>query len=134
VDGPPLDPDDWTDEQWQAYLRETEGDDEGDEPSSEREERHRGAETFRRISQSGLGTVMGAGMLGLEQALYGAKEKEKIVAEADDDDPDRDLSSFDSDDPTASVISLAPAAPRGDEVPERQEPSLPPASTTGDEV
>jgi hypothetical protein len=106
VDGPPLDPDDWSAEQWQAYLQATDGgDDDGPAGADDRDD---GASVFRRVKASGLGTVMGAGMLGLEQALYGEREQEKIVAEADDDDPDRELSTFDPDDPTSSVISLAP--------------------------
>jgi hypothetical protein len=129
VDGPPLDPDDWTDEQWQAYLQATEDDEEGSEARSERDDRGRGAETFRRVVQSGFGTVMGAGMLGLEQALYGAKEKDEIVAVADDDDPDRDLSSFDPDDPASSVISLADEPPRAAGPPPAREPTHPPMPT-----
>jgi hypothetical protein len=86
------------------------------------------------VSQSGLGAVMGAGMLGLEQALYGAKEKDQIVAEADDDDPDRDLSSFDPDDPSSSVISLAVEQERDPAPLEAREPTPPRTSTVEDEA
>jgi hypothetical protein len=50
-------------------------------------------------------------MLGLDQALYGERPKEEVVAEAESDDPDRDRSVFDPDDPGASVIALAPDPP-----------------------
>jgi cytosine/adenosine deaminase-related metal-dependent hydrolase len=96
VDDPPLDADDWTDEQWQAYLR-----------ASETDHPEVGATVFRRVKQSGAGAVIGAGMLGLEQALYGERPKEEVVAEAESDDPGRDRSVFDPDDPGSAVISLA---------------------------
>ena len=45
-------------------------------------------------------------MLGVEQAIYGERPKEEVVVEADSDDPDRDASLFDPDDPRAATLSL----------------------------
>ncbi|HEY6532537.1 MAG TPA: hypothetical protein VIY72_09545 [Acidimicrobiales bacterium] len=110
MDRPPLDADDWSDEQWQDYLRALDDapsdDDEGDPTSPEE-----GATGFRRLRGSGAASVIGAGMMGLEQALYGERPKEEIVAEAESDDPDRESSVFDPDDPRSAVISLADDAP-----------------------
>jgi len=103
VADPPLDADDWTDEQWQAYLQATEADHVDGDPASP----EAGATVFRRLKQSGAGAVIGAGMMGLEQALYGERPKEEIVAEAESDDPGRDRSVFDPEDPGSAVIALA---------------------------
>jgi hypothetical protein len=97
VDVPPRDPDEWTDEQWQEHLRSVA--DEDDAPPAE-------PGALQRAATSSLGTVLGAGMLGLERAMYGERPKDEVVAEAESDDPDRDLSRFDPDDPTSSVIHL----------------------------
>lgn len=100
TDGMPLDPDEWTDEQWQAHLRATadgEGDDEG-------------SALHRKLRTSAGGSVLGAAMLGLEQALYGEKPKEEVVAEAESDDPDGDLSVFDPDDPASATLHLRPGS------------------------
>ncbi len=95
----PLDPDDWTDEQWQEHLRATaEGPD--DAPAPE------GSAFHRKLRSSAGGTVLGAAMAGLEQALYGEKPKEEVVAEAESDDPDGELSTFDPDDPGSATIHL----------------------------
>jgi hypothetical protein len=95
----PLDPDDWTDEQWQAHLRDTA--DLADDPRAEH-----GSALHRKLRGSAGGTVLGAAMAGLEQALYGEKPKEEVVAEAESDDPDGELSAFDPDDPASATLHL----------------------------
>ncbi len=95
----PLDPDDWTDEQWQAHLRDTAQLDD-DAPAAQ------GAALHRKLRGSAGGTVLGAAMAGLEQALYGEKPKEEVVAEAESDDPDGELSAFDPDDPASATLHL----------------------------
>lgn len=95
----PLDPDDWTDEQWQAHLRATAGDPD-DAPAAE------GSAFHRKLRSSAGGNVLGAAMVGLEQALYGEKPKEEVVAEAESDDPDGELSTFDPDDPGSATLHL----------------------------
>jgi hypothetical protein len=126
VDATPLDPDDWTDEQWQEHLQATADGDLGDDaPAREGE----GAPGFRRLRGSGAGAVFGAAMQGLEQALYGERPKEEIVAESGSDDPDRERSTFDPDDPESSIISLAAEPPRPVEPIEPVEPTRPPNPT-----
>jgi hypothetical protein len=102
VEAPPNDPEDWTDEEWQAYLSATAHDaaDVGDVAPEA------GATGFRKLKASAAGSVVGAGMMGLEQALYGERPKEEVVAEAASDDPHRDRSVFDPDDPGSATISL----------------------------
>ena len=95
----PLDPDDWTDEQWQEHLRAT-----AVGPEEARAEP--GSALHRKLRSSAGGTVLGAAMAGLEQALYGEKPKEEVVAEAESDDPDGELSIFDPDDPASATIHL----------------------------
>ena len=110
----------WTDEEWQAYLRAT-ADGEADLGEAGAEE---GATGFRKLRGSGPGSVIGAGMMGLEQALYGERPKEEVVAEAESDDPDRDRSHFDPDDPRSATISIVAEPPR---------PAGGPGRTGGDE-
>ncbi len=108
MDAPPLDPDDWSDEQWQEYLRVT-AEAEDDEPALADLD----ASFHRRAKESAGGAVIGAAMMGLQQALYGDLPKEDVVVEAESDDPDRDRSVFDPDDPSSSTISLTPEPPAG---------------------
>lgn len=120
VDGPPNDPEDWSDDQWQVYLQATAADAEIDGSTASG-----GASGFRRLRGSGAGSVIGAAMQGLEQALYGERPKEEIVAEADSDDPDRERSTFDPDDPASAVISLAAHRHQSDSPPESVESTRP---------
>jgi hypothetical protein len=95
----PFDPDDWTDEQWQEHLRATA---EGTDDTVAQE----GSAFHRKLRSSAGGNVLGAAMAGLEQALYGEKPKEEVVAEAESDDPDGELSTFDPDDPGSATLHL----------------------------
>jgi hypothetical protein len=106
VERPPIDPDDWSDEEWQAFLQATAAEVEADGAASDE-----GAVGYRKLRQSAGGSVLGAAMLGIEQAIYGERPKEEVVVEADSDDPNRDLSLYDPDDPRTATISLA-AEPR----------------------
>jgi hypothetical protein len=87
TDEPPLDPEDWTDEQWLAWLADQDaaaaaG---GDDTPAERPP--------RRISTESFGAqIIGGAMKGLAEALYGPQKKDvEIVSEAPgdplDDDP-----------------------------------------------
>ena len=102
MEAPPNDPEDWTDEEWQAYLLATADDDTEIGVAGPEE----GATGFRKLKASAAGSVVGAGMMGLEQALYGERPKEEVVAEAESDDPYRDRSVYDPDDPRSATISL----------------------------
>jgi hypothetical protein len=91
---PPLDPDDWTDEQWCDWLQAIEDDPADDAPP--RRSRHTG------------GSVMGAAMMGLQQAMYGKVPRPEIVAEAEADGQDDGLVLLDPDDPGASTVTIRP--------------------------
>ena len=92
VPGPPDDPDDWTHEQWCDWLQAIE-----DEPDDDVAPRRR-----RRAS----GSVMGAAMLGMEQAMYGKVAKPEVVIEAEADGQDDGLVLLDPDDPAASTVTI----------------------------
>lgn len=91
-DEPPQDPDDWTEEQWREWLANAPAD-----PESGR------AHPLTRAASSPSGVVLGAAMLGLEQAIYGERPKVEVVAEADADG--LDLGDLD-DNPALSRLTL----------------------------
>ena len=57
------------------------------------------------------GRALAAGMLGLDQAIYGEKPKVEIVAEADADGLDLGDVDLDMDDPSASRMTVEPDDP-----------------------
>lgn len=92
---PPDDADDWTEEQWREWLATAPPD-----PDTGR------AHPLTRVTRTSGGTVLGAAMLGLDQALYGERPKAEIVVEASDDGLDTGDLELDLDDPAASRIRL----------------------------
>jgi hypothetical protein len=100
VDGPgvpPIDPDEWTEEQWLAYLEELEAadGDQDDEPVTR----------VGRLARSTGGQALGSAMMGLAQAMYGVQQAEVVVeAEAPSGPGDDDLQvTLDPDHPTVVV-------------------------------
>ncbi len=100
MDEPPEDPDDWTEEQWLAYLN--------DDVDGSVQDRRQFAP---RLKNSAGATVLGAAMNGLFMAIYGEKPKPEVTIEAEakgrDDGMKIDL---DPADPAASTVTL-PAHP-----------------------
>jgi hypothetical protein len=99
---PPADPDDWTDEQWLAWLEAT-------DPVHDEEPGPRLA-AWR---SHAVGSAMGAAMLGLHDAIYGRTDNEvAIVQEAAGDPPDEDLHDIrlDPDHPERSEVRVRPPA------------------------
>lgn len=94
-DEPPRDPDDWTEEEWLAWLAEAPQD-----PETGR------AHPLSRARASTGGAVLGAAMFGLEQAIYGERPKVEVVAEASSDGLDLGDLDLDVDDPSASRLTL----------------------------
>jgi hypothetical protein len=104
---PPRNPDDWTDEQWLAWLEATD---------SEQD-----VEAGPRLAQwrsHPVGSVLGAAMLGLHDAIYGRTDNEvAIVQEAGDDPPDEELHDIqlDPDHPERSRVVVRGPRPMPDE-------------------
>ncbi len=103
---PPDDPDDWTDEQWLAWLEATDpGDDRDPGPRLAGWRSHP------------VGSVLGAAMLGLRDAIYGRTDNEVvIVQEAGGDPPNDDLHDIhlDPDHPERSEVVVRRRPPTGD--------------------
>ncbi|HXQ62450.1 MAG TPA: hypothetical protein VN796_08945 [Acidimicrobiales bacterium] len=100
---PPDDPEDWTDEEWLAWLEAT---DPGD-PGPEKGPRLAGWRSHP------VGGALGAAMLGLRDAIYGRPDDEvAIIQVAGGDPPDDDLHDLrlDPDHPERSQIVIRPRA------------------------
>jgi hypothetical protein len=91
---PPDNPDDWTDEQWLAWLEATDPEEQAPpQPVTWRSNR--------------TGSMLGAAMLGLRDAIYGHPDDEvAIVQTVSDDPPDDDVHDLrlDPDHPERSEI------------------------------
>lgn len=105
----PPDPQDWTDEQWLAWLAETDAVD-ADTPAPARAAKppahHRG----------GMGgQMLAAAMTGMAEAIYGPREPPAIVVEASGGPPDDDALELhlDPDHPEESVVVVRPWLLRG---------------------
>lgn len=94
LEEPPEDPDDWTEEEWLAWLAQAPLD-----PETGR------AHPMSRARTAG-GGVLAAAMFGLERAIYGERPKAEIVAVADADGLDLPDGALDADDPAASWLVL----------------------------
>jgi hypothetical protein len=96
---PPQDPDSWTDEQWLEFLVDSDGDVATPAPAGPRSTPERGA----------LGTVLGAAMKGLRDALYGPTDDEVVVVAPgrEPDDDDTMTLHLDEQDPRRSWVRLA---------------------------
>jgi hypothetical protein len=96
---PPFDPEEWTDEQWLAWLKATDqiaGRD-VDIPES----------VASRVAKSAPGQVLGQAMLGLAQAIYGKHDEDvTIVEEAPSDPTDDDgfIVTLDFENPERSAV------------------------------
>jgi hypothetical protein len=104
---PPQDPEDWTDEQWLAWLEAT--DPSHDEPAT--------APRLAAWREHPVGSVLGAAMLGLRDAIYGKpKDEVVIVQEASGDPPNDELHDIrlDPDHPERSEVVVRPRPPSAD--------------------
>lgn len=106
---PPEDPDEWSDEQWLAWLKETDAScEEGIDAGHPR--------VVARWRDRPSATVLGAAMLGLRDAIYGHPDEEiVIVQDASGDPPDDDV----------PVVHLDPEHPERSEVVVRPAPGTP---------
>lgn len=95
LEEPPQDPHDWTEEQWREWLATA-------PPDPDTGQAH----PLTKLSSSAGGSMLGAAMLGLQQAIYGERPKVEIVAVADDDGLDDGSIALDLDDPAQSQLRL----------------------------
>jgi len=68
---PPSDPEEWSDEQWIAWLQATDPTPAGDP--------QRPVTIGSRLARSAGGSVLGTAMLALSQAIYGRRDDEVVV-------------------------------------------------------
>lgn len=97
---PPDDPDAWTEDEWLEWLAEVDAETPVDPGGP-----------YRRRSRSAVGTMLGAAMVGLHQAIYGAQQTDIVmVVESDGDPPDPQTVDvhLDPDDPDASTVTVRP--------------------------
>jgi hypothetical protein len=82
---PPENPDDWSDEQWIAWLKLT---DSGPYTSDELPVSTLGS----KLARSSSGQALGQAMLGLAAAIYGPKDEDQVIivegtSSGEDDEP-----------------------------------------------
>ncbi len=116
IDGPPVDPEEWTDEQWLAWLEATDPDP-AHRPTPEEEAEKGPVSLGARLTRSSGGAVLGSAMTGLAQAMYGQNDEQVEVTEAPDQPEDEDLVvHLDRDHPERSVavVKRLPGEARDD--------------------
>lgn len=101
---PPADADDWTNEQWIEWLKATDGDDpaEGDATP---------ATIAGRVVHSTGGRLLGQSMIGLAQAIYGARDETVVIVAGANSEPEKDqlfLLHLDEDHPERSFAVRNP--------------------------
>ena len=99
---PPENPDDWTDEQWIAWLKAT---DSGPYKGDELPVSTLGA----KLARSSSGQALGQAMLGLAAAIYGPKDDDQVIivegnSSPEDDEPFAVLLDFDHPEQSSIVF------------------------------
>ncbi|MDA8309153.1 MAG: hypothetical protein M0Z46_00785 [Actinomycetota bacterium] len=82
-EGPPADPDDWTDEQWIEWLEQTDA-------AAEGQDVQRPVTALGRLAHSSPGSVLGQAMLGMATALYGREQSKIVIVAEGSSQPDTD--------------------------------------------
>jgi hypothetical protein len=82
-DGPPADPEEWTDEQWIDWLKATDASAGGQSDA-------RPATLGGRVAHSSGGQVLGQAMLGMAYAMYGRRDDEVVIVAEGDAEPEKD--------------------------------------------
>lgn len=101
-DGPPPDPDDWTDEQWIEWLKSTDTDD-----TDAAADPKRPVTALGRVANSPGGSALGQAMLGMANAFYGREQNEIVIMAEGNSQPDEDepfAVHLDPDHPERSVV------------------------------
>jgi hypothetical protein len=80
-EGPPIDAEDWSDDQWLTWLKATDAESNEDiSPPS----------VASRVVHSTGGQMLGQAMMGLAIAMYGPKQEEVIIVAEGDGEPGED--------------------------------------------
>lgn len=105
---PPEDPEEWSDDQWLAWLRRTDADEAaGDESPAPR--------VTAKWRDRPSATLLGAAMLGLRDAIYGRPQDEIVIvqdASGDPPDDDKPLVLLDPEHPERSRVIVGRGAGR----------------------
>ena len=107
---PPDDADEWTDDQWIQWLKDT------DAEATEYAERR--SPTARRITQSAPGLMIGQAMLGMAQAIYGHHDDDVVIVVDSGSAPGEDEPfrvHLDQDHPERSSIAFHSESPDEDD-------------------
>lgn len=99
---PPQDPEQWTDEEWIAYLEATDATTEDDD---------RPVTPIGRVTHSPGGQVLGQAMLGMASALFGRNDDEVVVVVEAGSEPGDDgpfTVHLDPDHPERSSVVVRP--------------------------
>jgi len=109
MDQPPVDPQDWTDEQWLAWLEETDRVPPAPPASGAAGEEEEPTTVGERVRSSPAARGLGGAMVALHQIFYKAKDDEVVImAEAGGDPPDPDALELDlvPDHPEESTATI----------------------------
>lgn len=114
MDQPPVDPQDWTDEQWLAWLDETDHEAAEQSDIEAAEARHTVGE---RVRSSPAARGMGGAMVALHEIFYKPKEDEVVIvasAAGEPPDPDALELDLDPDHPEASTARIPASRRKGE--------------------
>jgi hypothetical protein len=106
---PPANAEEWSDEQWIAWLKATDAEPVSGEHSAP-------VTTGGRVAHSPGGQILGDAMTGLAQALYGPqKKKPPVIAESGEPDADQPFDlHLDFNHPERSYVTRKPVPPSRD--------------------
>lgn len=113
---PPVDPEEWTPEQWIAWLKAT---DEANDPATHAA-RPGPATTIGRVVSTGGAQVLGSAMLGMAQAIWGFEDDEivqVVKANTDLDDDEPFVVHLDPEHPERSTVTFRDAGEPGPDEP-----------------
>jgi len=103
-DEPPVDPEEWTDDQWIAWLRATDAEADTAESTAP-------VTPVGRMTHSSGGQVLGQAMLGMANMLFGRKDDEVVIVSEGDSEPGGDepfTVHLDRDHPERSSVVFKP--------------------------
>jgi hypothetical protein len=108
-EGPPADPEDWTDEQWIEWLNKTDATADGADIADVTQEgpATQPVTALGRVAYSSGGSVLGHAMLGVANVLYGHDGNKVVIVAEGIPEPDEDKAfdvHLDPEHPERSVV------------------------------